>query len=85
MNIRSMIFAASFCTCLWMWFGVVAQEPKPSAGAPDKKTEPKVVTPKDLRDDALAISGPVAIVGTSFGGLVGGNSRLPTRSAREPW
>jgi hypothetical protein len=60
MNIRSMIFAASFCTCLWMWFGVVAQEPKPSAGAPDKKTEPKVVTPKDLRDDALAISGRYA-------------------------
>jgi hypothetical protein len=60
MNIRSMIFTASFCTCLWMWFGVVAQEPKPSAGAPDKKTEPKVVTPKDLRDDALAISGRYA-------------------------
>lgn len=61
MNIRNMIFAASFCTCLWMWFGVVAQEPKPSAAAPDKKTEPsKVVTPKDLRDDALAISGRYA-------------------------
>ena len=61
MNIRSMIFAASFCTCLWMWFGVVAQEPKPSAPEPDKKTVPsKVVTPKDLRDDALAISGRYA-------------------------
>lgn len=61
MNIRSMIFAASFCTCLWMWFGVVAQEPKPSAKAADKKTVlPKVVTPKDLRDDALAISGRYA-------------------------
>lgn len=61
MNIRSMIFAASFCTCLWMWFGVVAQEPKPSVAAADKKTEPsKVVTPKDLRDDALAISGRYA-------------------------
>jgi hypothetical protein len=61
MNIRSMIFAASFCTCLWMWYGVVAQEPKPSASEPDKKTvPPKVVTPKDLRDDALAISGRYA-------------------------
>ncbi len=61
MNIRSMIFAASFCTCSWMWFGVVAQEPKPSAPEPDKKTVPsKVVTPKDLRDDALAISGRYA-------------------------
>ena len=61
MNIRSMIFAASFCTCLWMWFGVVAQEPKPSDSEPDKKTvPPKVVTPKDLRDDALAISGRYA-------------------------
>jgi len=61
MNIRSMIFAASFCTCLWMWFGVVAQEPKPSASEHDKKTvPPKVVTPKDLRDDALAISGRYA-------------------------
>lgn len=61
MNIRSMIFAASFCTCLWMWFGVVAQEPKTSTSEPDKKTvPPKVVTPKDLRDDALAISGRYA-------------------------
>ena len=61
MNIRSMIFAASFCTCLWMWFGVVAQEPKSSDSEPDKKTvPPKVVTPKDLRDDALAISGRYA-------------------------
>lgn len=61
MNIRSMIFAASFCTCLWMWYGVVAQEPKPSASEADKKTVPsKVVTPKDLRDDALAISGRYA-------------------------
>ncbi len=61
MNIRSMIFAASFCACLWMWFGVVAQEPKPSASETDKKTVPsKAVTPKDLRDDALAISGRYA-------------------------
>ena len=61
MNIRSMIFASSFFTCLWMWFGVVAQEPKSSDSEPDKKTvPPKVVTPKDLRDDALAISGRYA-------------------------
>lgn len=61
MNIRSMIFAASFCTCLWMWYGVVAQEPKPSASEADKKPVPsKIVTPKDLRDDALAISGRYA-------------------------
>jgi hypothetical protein len=61
MNIRSMIFAASFCTCLWMWYGVVAQEPKPAASELDKKTVPsKAVTPKDLRDDALAISGRYA-------------------------
>jgi hypothetical protein len=61
MNIRSMIFAAGFCTCLWMWFGVVAQEPKSSDSEPGKKTvPPKVVTPKDLRDDALAISGRYA-------------------------
>ena len=56
MNIRSMIFASSFFTCLWMWFGVVAQEPKSSDSEPDKKTVP----PKDLRDDALAISGRYA-------------------------
>jgi hypothetical protein len=57
MSIRSIVFLTSLSGCLWQWYVVIAQE----EAKPD--TKPAVVSkvsPKDLRDGELAVSGRFA-------------------------
>ncbi len=60
MNVRSVVFALSFSACLWMWFSVLAQDAaSPVAQAPEESS-PRDLTPKELEEGQLAISGRYA-------------------------
>jgi len=57
MTFRLAVFLLSFCGCLWQWFAALAQQ-TPVTSPPAEP--PKAVSPGDLRDGQMAISGRYA-------------------------